>query len=277
MGEIITMSRQEIIRAKTIKRVVGRRQTQVEAAAELDLSERQVKRLCRTYRQQGPRGLLSKQRGKPSNHQLAPGVRKRALQLIRKHYPDFGPTLAAEKLAERDGVALSNETVRQLMVADGLWKPRRQHDYKLHPTRERRACFGELIQIDGSPHAWFEERAPKCTLLVFIDDATGRLMQLRFVPAETTFSYFHVLRDYIDQFGKPAALYSDKFGVFRVNQRYLGEKAGQTQFGRAMGELDIELICANSPQAKGYASHCTSWAQLMDVYAATACLPRVLP
>jgi hypothetical protein len=117
--------------------------------------------------------------------------------------------------------------------------------------RERRACFGELIQIDGSPHAWFEDRAPKCTLIVFIDDATGRLMQLRFVPAETTFAYFHVLRDYINQFGKPAALYSDKFGVFRVNQPYLEEKAGQTQFGRAMGELAIELICANSPQAKG--------------------------
>jgi len=200
------MSRQEIVRAKTIKLVIGRRKTQVEAAREFDLSVRQIKRLCSAYRLEGPCALISKQRGKPSNHQLPRGMKTKALYLLRKKYPDFGPTLASEKLAERDGIELSNETIRQLMIADGLWKPRRRRNIQCHPTRERRACFGEMIQIDGSPHAWFEDRAPRCTLIVFIDDATSRLMQLRFVPAETTFAYFRVLRDYMTEFGKPAAM-----------------------------------------------------------------------
>ena len=136
----------------------------------------------------------SRASGRPSNHQLAPGVSERAIGLIRERYADFGPTLAAEKLLECHGLAVGKDTVRVLMIAAGLWIPRKQRAAKVHQLRNRRACVGELIQIDGSDHAWFEDRAPACTLLVFIDDATSRLMQLRFVPTESSFAYFEATR-----------------------------------------------------------------------------------
>jgi len=116
--------------------------------------------------------------------------------------------------------------------------------------RERRACFGELVQMDGSPHKWFEDRGPACTLLVFIDDA-GKLMELYFTPGETTFSYLAAMRQYLSRYGKPVALYSDKNGIFKINNKNALTGSGMTQFGRAMKELDIEIICANTPQAKG--------------------------
>lgn len=249
--EIPEMSRKEQRRHGVLKRLCSGKLSQQAAAVELQLSTRQMRRLERAYADEGAHALVSKQRGKPSNHQLAPKLKRLVVSLIQTRYPDFGPTLAHEKLAELHGLSLSLEAVRQLMIAHRLWQPRKARRVALHPLRERRPRCGELIQIDGSPHAWFEGRAPRCTLIVFIDDATSQLQQLRLVPAETTFAYFHVLHDYIAAFGKPVALYSDKFGVFRVNQPYLSKAAGQTQFGRAMGELDIELICANSPQAKG--------------------------
>ncbi|MEO6912455.1 MAG: ISNCY family transposase [Candidatus Baltobacteraceae bacterium] len=145
---------------------------------------------------------------------------------------------------------LPRETLRTAMMAAGLWKARRSKKKRAHPPRERRACLGELVQIDGSSHRWFEDRGPKWTLLVFIDDATSRLMGLRFVQAETTQHYFDLVDEYIRSNGKPSAFYSDRFGVFRVN--IPSEKTESvTQFGRAMQELDIQSICANSPQAKG--------------------------
>ncbi|HWU40570.1 MAG TPA: ISNCY family transposase, partial [Candidatus Acidoferrum sp.] len=135
---------------------------------------------------------------------------------------------------------------------EGLWKPRRAKKPAVHPLRERRACFGELVQIDGSEHAWFEERGPQCTLLVFIDDATGQLLELWFAPEETFFAYCEAARHYFERNGKPVAFYSDKHGIFRVNQpRPSGTTDGLTQFGRAMQELDIQILCAHTPQAKG--------------------------
>jgi hypothetical protein len=172
--------------------------------------------------------------------------------LLKEKYPDFGPTLAHEKLTEVHGMAISRESVRKLMIAEKMWKPKRAKEPPVHQMRERRACFGELVQIDGSEHAWFEDRGPKCTLLVFVDDATGQLGALWFVPEETTFAYFEACWHYFDRYGKPVAFYSDKHGIFRVNQaRPLATTPGLTQFGRAMQELDIQIICANSPQAKG--------------------------
>lgn len=137
------------------------------------------------------------------------------------------------------------------MIREGLWRPRRACKVVIHQLRERRARTGELVQIDGSPHDWFEGRAEKCVLLVMVDDATSRLMHLWFVEAETTFNYFAAVRAYIRQYGKPLAFYSDKYGVFRVNIPNALSGTGLTQFGRAMKELSIELICAHSPQAKG--------------------------
>jgi hypothetical protein len=138
------------------------------------------------------------------------------------------------------------------MIAEELWKPKRAKQPSAHQMRERRACFGELVQIDGSDHAWFEGRGPKCTLLVYIDDATGQLLELWFVPDETFFAYCEASRHYFERYGKPVAFYSDKHGIFRVNQEQtIGLGSGLTQFGRAMQELDIQIICANTPQAKG--------------------------
>jgi len=137
------------------------------------------------------------------------------------------------------------------MIAAGLWKPRRKKRQAVHQMRLRRACRGELVQIDGSPHAWFEDRGSKCNLLVFIDDATGELLELFFTPSENTFSYFAATRRYLEQHGRPVAFYSDKNSVFKVNIKQALSGSGLTQFGRAMQELDIEIICANTPQAKG--------------------------
>jgi transposase len=246
------MSDQEITRLEVMQRLKGKRLTQKEAARMLGISARQVKRLWRAYRKKGAKGLVSQRRGKPSNHQLKADMAQQALDLIKEKYEDFGPTLAHEKLTEVHRLQLSRESVRRIMIAEGIWKPKKAKQPATHPMRERRACFGELVQIDGSDHDWFEGRGPKCTLLVYIDDATGLLLELWFVPDETFFAYCEASRHYFERFGKPVAFYSDKHGIFRVNQpRPLGLTSGLTQFGRAMQELDIQIICANSPQAKG--------------------------
>lgn len=245
------MSQKELSRLEVIQRVNNKRLTQREAASLMGLCVRQVKRFLRAYRRDGARALQSRRRGRASNNQLPQETLSLATQLLRSRYCDFGPTLAHEKLLEEDGLHLSRESVRRLMISSGLWKPRRAHRTMLHGLRERRARVGELVQIDGSPHDWFEGRADKCVLLVMVDDATSRLMHLWFVEAETTFNYFALVRAYIHQYGKPLAFYSDKLSVFRVNIPNALSGTGLTQFGRAMKELKIELICAHSPQAKG--------------------------
>ena len=176
-------------------------------------------------------------------------MREHVLALIRERYADFGPTLACEKLRERHGHRLSVETLRQWMIAQGLWQPRRRRHARIHQRRPRRPCFGELVQIDGSPHDWFEARGARCTLLVFIDDATGRLLALRFVSAETTQGYMQSLTQYLAHHGRPVALYSDKHSIFRVSRPNC--EGELTQFSRALQTLDIQAIHANSPQAKG--------------------------
>jgi len=158
--------------------------------------------------------------------------------------------LAAEKLAERHELVVSRETLRHWMAEAGLWRTKAQRR-QFHRPRLRRQCLGELIQIDGSEHPWFEDRGPACSLLVFVDDATGRLMALRFVVSESTFSYFEILAAYLRDHGRPLAFYSDKHSVFRVARKDAKGGQGMTQFGRALAELGIEILCANSSQAKG--------------------------
>jgi hypothetical protein len=195
--------------------------------------------------------LISRQRGQPGHRQLSDGISDVALSIIRDRYPDFGPTLACEKLRERHGISLAKETVRKLMTEAGLWIPRKQRPPSIYQPRNRRSCVGELIQIDGSDHRWFEDRAPACTLLVYIDDATSRLMVLHFTYSESTFSYFEATRAYLERYGKPQAFYSDKAGVFRVNCKQNDHGPGYTQFGRVLYELNIDIWCANTSQAKG--------------------------
>lgn len=252
MEETIPMSSKEISRLEVMQRLKEKRLRQEEAAQLLGLSVRQVKRLWKSYRKEAAKGLVSKKRGRVSNNHLDAGVVQEVLDLLKSKYSDFGPTLAHEKIVEVHRIGISRESVRKIMVEEGLWKVRRKKKAAVHQMRERRACYGELVQIDGSDHAWFEERGERCTLLVFIDDATGRLVELLFVPDETFFAYCAAARSYFERVGKPLAFYSDKHGIFRVNNpQPVGTTSGLTQFGRAMQELEIEIICASTPQAKG--------------------------
>ncbi|SKC32494.1 Integrase core domain protein [Photobacterium piscicola] len=215
------------------------------------MSCRQVSRLVKRFTQFGASGLLSQQRGVPSNHRYDDNLRLRILNLIHEYYSDFGPTLAREKLIERHGIKIGLETLRQQwMIADGFWVPHFKRKPRVYQSRHRRDCYGELIQIDGSHHDWFEGRSDKCCLLVFIDDATGKLMNLRFSETESAFDYMVATREYVEHHGKPTAFYSDRHAVFHVSKR--DAKTNRvTQFGRVLHDLNIELICANSSQAKG--------------------------
>ena len=251
MDTLLIMSTKELSRLEVMHRLSEQRLSQQEAGRILQLSVRQIKRLLQAYRRQGAAGLVSKHRGRKSNNRLSERVKKQALNLLKTKYQGFGPTLAHEKLVEKDKLKLSDESVRKLMIEEGLWKARTARKIVAHPLRERRACFGELVQIDGSPHDWFEGRAEACVLLVFIDDATGKLVQLRFVDSESFFSYGEAAEGYFQRHGKPVAFYSDKNSIFRVNQPSIGVGPTLTQFGRAMQELDIQILCANTPQAKG--------------------------
>jgi transposase len=244
------MSERDLQRIELLAEVMRGQRSITSAATVLALSARQVHRLLWRYREHGAGGLVHRARGRPANNRIDDAVRERAIELVRTNYPDFGPTLATEVLAEKHGLVVSRETLRTWMTAAGLWLSRRQRR-RFHQPRRRRECLGELIQIDGSEHRWFEDRGPPCTLLVFIDDATGRLMQLRFVPSETAFSYFEALQGYLEAHGRPLAFYSDKHSVFRVGKKDPKGGQGMTQFGRALAELGIEILCANSSQAKG--------------------------
>jgi transposase len=245
----VQMSKRDLQRIEVLTEVLSGRRTTESAAALLDVSMRQTQRLLARYRDGGGAALIHKARGRAPTNQFNLGVRDYAVELVRQNYRDFGPTLAAEILLERHDLQVSRATLRKWMTEAGLWLSRRQRR-SFHQPRLRRENYGELVQIDGSEHRWFEHRAEPCTLLVFIDDATSRLMQLRFVTSESTESYFEALDGYLKAHGCPVAFYSDKHSVFRINQAAKGGQ-GMTQFGRALAELNIEIICANSSQAKG--------------------------
>lgn len=248
---VLVMSCKEIDRMAILRDLAEKRLKVSEAAVQLRLCRRQVLRLAKGYEAHGPSALMSRRRGHSSNRSYPGALRAEALAIIRERYADFGPQLASEKLAALHDIRLSRETVRSWMMADGLWKDRKQRLKPVHQPRHRRDSVGELVQIDGSDHFWFEDRAPRCTLLVYIDDATSRLMHLQFVELEFTFDYFTATRAYIDRYGKPVAFYSDKHATFRVNKTGAVGGDGMTQFGRALHELNIDIIRANTSQAKG--------------------------
>lgn len=252
MSCLITMSQKELNRLDVIQKIRDRRLTVVQATALLDLSRSQIHRLLQAFDKFGAAGLVSGKRGHPSNRRYSEDFRNTVLDLIRAYYRDFGPTLACEKLVELHQLSVSKETLRQWMTAAGIWISRRERKKRVFQPRGRRDCFGELVQIDGSHHWWFEGRGPKCALLVYIDDATGKLLHLRFAGSENTFDYFHATKAYLELWGKPLAFYSDKHGVFRSTHGSEKDRtSGLTQFGRALYELNIDIICANTPQAKG--------------------------
>lgn len=247
----LTMSIKEIKRCEILKMTAEKRITQREGAERIGVTERHYRRLLKNYREFGPEGIISCQRGMISNNRISKEKEEKILKRLKEDYQGFGPTLASEKLFEREGIKVSKETVRQIMIMSGMHKPKTRKKDKARPLRQRRPRRGELVQIDGSYHAWLEDRAEKACLLLFVDDATSEILAAEFVEHESFWSYAALCKRYFRQFGLPEAFYTDRFSVFRVNQTNVTTTAAQTMFEQAMSALGIELICAASPQAKG--------------------------
>jgi transposase len=250
MGEI-RMSGKERRRLELLARVRDGQLRLVKVAELLPLSYRQCKRIWRRYRRQGDVGLVHRLRGRPSSRRIAAAQRQAILDLYERHYDGFGPTLAAEKLAQHHGQCVDHETLRRWLIAAGQWQRQRKRTGH-RQRRERKAYCGELIQIDGSEHDWFEGRGPRAVLMVLIDDATNRTYA-RFYEAEDTRAAFDVFGRYYDHYGLPQALYADLDSIYRVNGAEFssGSEPPLTQFGRAMKQLGVSIVPAYSPQAKG--------------------------
>ena len=255
MKEQLTMSNKEIDRLKVIHSIAKKQLTWKQAAIQLDLSKRHIGRLILRINTEGNKGIIHRLRGKPSNHQLSPRILDKAIKLVKSRYPDFGPSFANEKLSELHNINISTSSLRSAMIKTNLWHTRK-HKAKHRQWRQRRPCVGELVQLDGSDHDWFEGRAPKCVLLVFIDDATSRILYAEFVTVENTFNLLSASKYYLLNHGRPIALYVDKDSIYKINrqasieEQLKGEQA-LTQYTRSMNELGIEMIFAQSPQAKG--------------------------
>ena len=245
-----TVSEVELRRADVLSQLRDGRLSIDEVSGILNISRRQVYRLRAKFDSLGTLGLVHKSRGRTSPRKFSNFQTTKILNIVKTHYSDFGPTLAAEKLQERHSIQISREALRKIMMEAGIWKARKARK-RFHQPRERREYYGELVQIDGSHHRWFEDRGDKCTLLVCVDDATSALMALKFVASESTANYFAILGDYLQAHGRPVAFYSDKHSVFRVNAKNAKGGNGMTQFGRALMELTIDGICAETAPAKG--------------------------
>ena len=250
------MSRREINKHHVIRTVLEGNATQKDAARVLGVTDRQVRRICARVRAEGARGVVHRLRGRASNHQLDPELLEKALCALHDSlWTGFGPTFARDKLSELHRITLDPETVRKLMIQVDLWTPHRQGP-RHRAWRERRACVGMLVQLDGSDHDWFEGRGQRCALLIYIDDATSRILYGEFVPVEETLTLMRSTWRYVKRCGRPIALYVDRDSIYTINRPAKCESLERdenatTQFTRAMRELDIEVITANSPQAKG--------------------------
>jgi len=246
----ISMSEKELYRLQILKEVEEKKILLAKAAKILKISLRQLSRIRKSFKQKGVKGLVSKKLGALGNHRIPEEQEKLVLLFFKKEeHLDFGPTLAREYLVKSVGLKISLSSVRNIMIRHNLWIANVKRKKRVHPLRQRRSQFGDLEQIDGSEHDWFEGRGSRCSLLVIVDDATSAISHAKFVKSENLIDYFCFVREYIELNGAPKAFYSDKHSVFRVNRK--GDEGAKTQFARAMDELGILLIFANSPQAKG--------------------------
>lgn len=250
------MSQRDIDRLHVIRNVLERRLKQVQAAQALDLTDRQVRRLCAQVREEGARGIRHGLRGRPSNHRLDAELLEQALSAVHDpRWEGFGPTFAQEKLERLYGIAVSDWTLRRWMTRTGLWHPHRDQP-KHRAWRQRRPCFGMLTQLDGSDHDWFEGRGPRCALIAYVDDATSRVPYAEFAKVEDTLTLMRTTKAYLQRWKRPGAFYVDKDSIYKVNRQATVEEElrdlePMSQFSRAMAELGIEMIFAHSPQAKG--------------------------
>lgn len=251
MDSYIIMSQKEVKKYDIIKKVISKELNGTNAAKLLRLTVRQIRRLKKKVREQGIKGLIHGHRGQPSNRGVPNEERQRIINLLHAHYPDFGPTLAAEKLAERHQITRDPGTIRSIMISEGLWKPRQKKAEQHREWRQRKANKGEMVQYDGSYEYWFEDRGEKCCLLASIDDADSEV-RAKFDDHEGVEPTFNYWREYVERFGKPNSIYVDKFSTYSMNHKLAKENPDTlTQFERAGKELNIEIIHAHSPQAKG--------------------------
>lgn len=247
-------------RLKVLHEVGKGHLTQKQGGEQLGVTERWVRELVARMRKEGDGGILHRLRGRASNRKIEEKTRRKAVQLVKAKYGDFGPTLASEYLGQREGIGVSKETLRQWLMAEGVWRRKKRRVEEVHEWRPRRSCRGELVQWDTSEHDWLEERGEKLYLIAMIDDASSRL-HARLAPHDSTEENLRVLKSYLEQWGRPLAFYTDKAGLFQVNrpasreEELAGEEA-RTQIGRALEELGIEWIAAHSPQAKGRIERC---------------------
>jgi transposase len=252
--EQLVMNRKERQRLAVLSRVKDRQWSRRQGAEILGLSLRQMHRIFGRYMAEGDAGLIHRSRGRPSPRRIGGQEREKGLALYRSRYCSFGPTLLGEKLGKDHGIWVSHDTTRRWLISEGLLEKRRR-GRRSRQRRPRRERFGQMVQMDGSHHAWFEERGERCCLMVMIDDATGR-MQGRFFPAETLAAALEMMRRWCERFGIPQSLYVDRHGIYRCDREPTAEELRRkqspvTQFGRAMKELEVRLILAHSPQAKG--------------------------
>jgi len=247
------MSAKELDRFQIIKKLIDKYINGAEAANLLHLSVRQVKRQKASVIRFGAKGLIHGNRGKESPNKIKDNEKKKIIELLHKHYHDFKPTFANEKLSENHQIVRDPKTIRRIMIDEGLWKPRTKKTVSVHRAwRERRSSYGEMIQFDGSYEYWFKNRGQKSCLLAGIDDATGKLVFLKFAEHEGVFPVFDYWQTYLIKNGRPRSIYLDKFSTYNINHQLAKENGDTlTQFERAANELRIELIKANSPQAKG--------------------------
>lgn len=253
--DIIVMSMRELKRLKVVHEAIDRQITQRVAASLAGLSERQIRRLVRSVREEGDIGIVHKSRGRPSNRRISGKVKEKVLSLYRRKYGGFGPTLAREKLQELDGIKLSDETLRQWLLEAGLWQKRRRRSSHRR-WRPRKECFGEMLQMDGSHHDWLEGRGPVLVLMGYIDDATNTVFG-RFYDYEGTLPAMDSFKQYVRRYGLPQSVYLDKHTTYKstkkltVEEELKGQSEPMSQFERALDELGVEVIHAHSPQAKG--------------------------
>jgi len=250
--QYLTMTDKEVNRYAIIKQLINKEINGTHAAELLKLSVRHVKRLKVKVKQHGPNALIHGNRGKNSNHSISVEEKKKIIRLLHNRYTDFKPGFAAEKLNEKHNINRDPKTIRQIMINEGLWEPKRKKQRDYRSWRQRKACFGEMEQFDGSYHRWFEDRGPYCCLLAAIDDATGIPTKAKFAKDEGVFPVFDFWKEYIQEHGKPYSVYLDKFSTYKMSQKVAQENHDtKTQFQRAMQELKIEPISAHSCQAKG--------------------------
>lgn len=256
MAQLITMTPKELSRYEVIKRLLKKELNGTEASKQIDLSVRQVRNLKAKVKRHGVKGIIHGHRGKPSNRRMTEEKVEHIESLVKDKYSDFGPTFAKEKLEENHGIKLGKETLRLLMIKWELWKPKpRKKNKEYRAWRERKEQYGEMVQFDGSYHHWFEDRADKCCLLASIDDATGKLLKLKFVYDEGTIPVFSFWKTELEQHGKPLSIYLDRLRTYKQNLKSVFDDPNcRTQFQRAIEQdMGIKLIYAHSPQAKGRA------------------------